>query len=203
MAAAVAGGYQSSVVDQYGELRSVLVAAETLPAGEAITPRVASRSLDVRRIPARFVPANAIASPEDVVGREPVGTLSAGAYLTADDMRLPRSREPGRVTLHSNLSPVEIQVTGAGALPASGDGRQLRVDVVVTTEPNTGGQGRTYVAAAGVPLLGLVQAGAADGDPTVNAGLSHVATLGLTREQALELIDAESFARQIRLIPSG
>ncbi len=203
MAAAVAGGYQSSVADQYGELRSVLIASEPLPAGEPITPRLAGRSLDVRRVPARFAPANALVAPEEVIGHEPVGAISAGAYLTSDDLRVPRPRGERTTTLPARLSPVEIQVTGAGALPAARGGGQTRVDVVVTTEPNSGGSGRTYVAVARVPLLGLVQAGAADGELTTGAGLSHIATLGLTQTQALELIDAESFARQMRLIPSG
>jgi hypothetical protein len=66
----------------------------------------------------------------------------------------------------------------------------------VTTEPSGAGSGRTYVAAAGVPLLAL-GAGAEAAAP----GGTAAATLGLTRAQALRLIAAESFARQVTLLP--
>jgi hypothetical protein len=66
---------------------------------------------------------------------------------------------------------------------------------VITTEPGDGGAGHTYVAAAGVPLLGL---GAA---PEGYATGTAEATLGLTRAQALRLIAAESFARQVTVMP--
>ena len=70
--------------------------------------------------------------------------------------------------------------------------------MVVTTEPaDGGGAGRTYVAAAGVPLLGL--GASPEGDV---AGAAE-ATLGLTRRQALRLIAAESFARQVTVMPDG
>ncbi|MGH2986646.1 MAG: hypothetical protein ACRDLO_08170, partial [Solirubrobacterales bacterium] len=82
-----------------------------------------------------------------------------------------------------------------------GPGR--RVDVVVTSEPGPGGgAGRTYVAAEAVALLDLRAGGGADaGDPVTGVGgETWMATLALTREQALRLIHAESFARGVRLI---
>jgi hypothetical protein len=48
-----------------------------------------------------------------------------------------------------------------------------------------------------VRLLALTQQGAAGAGPA--AGWS--ATLALTRSQALQLIEAESFARAVRLLP--
>jgi hypothetical protein len=68
------------------------------------------------------------------------------------------------------------------------------VDVIVTTEPTGSGPGRTYVAARRVPLIGL---GPGDDGP---GGLA-AATLGLTRHQALTLLAAQSFARQLTLLP--
>jgi hypothetical protein len=72
------------------------------------------------------------------------------------------------------------------------------VDVVVTSEPRGAGRGRTYVAANGVPLLGLGPGPDGPGAATLAA-----ATLGLTRGQALELIAAENFARQVTLLPAA
>ncbi len=76
--------------------------------------------------------------------------------------------------------------------------RGAKVDVVVTTEPAGSGPGRTYVAAAGVPLLALGPG--ADGP---GPGGASAATLGLTKRQALRLIAAESFARKLTLLPEG
>lgn len=110
-----------------------------------------------------------------------------------------RPRERAGPRLAGDRRPVEITVEGGGALAAAGG----RVDVVVTTEARTGGgAGRTYVAASSVKLLGLRAAGEADADAplSVAADGSWVATLALTRAQALRLIHAQAFARDLRLI---
>ena len=94
---------------------------------------------------------------------------------------------------------MEIAVSGAGALSLGGaEPVGGRVDVVVTAEPTGSEAGRTYVAAAAVPLLGL-------GPPAEGSGAEGLATatLGLTRPQALRLIAAESFARRITILPEG
>jgi hypothetical protein len=73
--------------------------------------------------------------------------------------------------------------------------------VVVTTEPGPGGgAGRTYIAAEGVRLLDLRSGGAGSAGLPGADPSSWVATLALTRSQALRLIQAESFARAVRLI---
>ena len=69
---------------------------------------------------------------------------------------------------------------------------------MVTTEPTGAGPGRTYVAAAGVPLLALEP-----GRRRPGPGGASAATLGLTKRQALRLIAAESFARKLTLLPGG
>jgi len=40
-------------------------------------------ALAVRQVPERFVPRDALASPEQVVGRRVAGALAAGGYVTA------------------------------------------------------------------------------------------------------------------------
>lgn len=193
-AAAIADGYGRSVVRGYGELRPVLVATGSLRAGREIDPRVATELLEVRRVPVRFAPEAALAAPQEALGLVPTATIPAGSYLLASQLRLPRLAGPGP-SLGGGRRPVEIAVSGAGALTAFG-GQPVgsRVDVVVTTEPSGSDEGRTYVAAAAVPLLALAPAGAGEpGEATV--------TLGLTRSQALRLIAAESFARRVTVIP--
>jgi Flp pilus assembly protein CpaB len=196
-AAAIADGYGSSVARGYGELRPVLVAAAPLPARRVIDLELASE-LEVRRVPTRFVPPGALRSPSEAVGLVPTAAVPAGGYVLASQLRPPRAGGTGP-DLGKNRHPVEIAVSGAGALAASGGNLAgARVDVVVTTEPSAAGAGRTYVAAAAVPLLALGPG--ADGP---GPGGTAAATLGLTRGQALRLIAAQSFARQVTILPRG
>lgn len=195
-AAALADGYGDSVVRGYGELRPVLIASADLEAGEEIDPRLASEKLEVRRVPVRFAPPGALAAPQEVLGLAPTVSIPAGSYLLSTQLRSPHLRRRGSI-LGRGRRPVEIVVSGAGALAASGvQPVGSKVDVVVTTEPTGSGNGRTYVAAPGVPLLGLGPGG--EGSPG-----EATATLGLTQSQALRLIAAESFARRVTVIPRG
>ena len=155
------------------------------------------RRLEVRRVPASFAPPGSLRSIPEAVGLVPAAPLPAGSYLLAAQLRPPRARRAGP-RLGRGRRPVEIAVSGAGALVAAGMGPGGgRVDVVVTAEPSGSERGRTYVAAAAVPLLAL--APGAEGE----AGETSTATLGLTRAQALRLIGAQSFARRVTVIPSG
>jgi Flp pilus assembly protein CpaB len=205
-AASLAGGYERSVAEQLGELRSVVVAKSRLPARRPIAPRQARDELDVRRIPERFAPPDALATPAEAVGLEPAAALAPGSYVLAGQLSAPRRRGPEPPSPARGLNPVELEVTGAGALLAAGGEQVGHVDVVVTSEPGPGGRGRTYVAASHVELLGLAEGGAGDpeDDPLAAASAPpvFVATLAVTRADALKLIQAENFARQIRLIPA-
>lgn len=196
-AAAIADGYGDSVVRGYGELRPVLVAAADLRAGKPIDPALAAADLEVRRVPVRFVPSGVLAAPPEAVGLVPAAAIPTGSYLLAAQLRSPNADKSG-AALGAGRRPVEIAVSGAGALQALGAPPVgAKVDVAVTTEASGSGEGRTYVAAPGVPLLGLGPGGEGV------EGETATATLALTRSQALRLIQAESFARRITLIPRG
>jgi Flp pilus assembly protein CpaB len=201
LAAAVAGtiadGYGDSVARGYGALRPVVVASAQLQAGRALDPTAAETELEVRQVPTRFVPLGALRDPAEALGLVPAAAIPSGAYLLAAQLRPPRSDSPDP-RLAGGRRPVQIAVGGAAALAVGGgDPIGSRVDVIVTTEPTGGGAGHTYVAAAGVPLLGL------GAGPEGEAGGIAEATLGLTRPQALRLIAAESFARQVTVMPHG
>ena len=204
IAASIADGYGSSVASQYGELRPVVVSNAPLPAREPIGPRQV-RELEVRRVPASFAPPDALRSAEEAVGRAPVGAIPPGSYLVSSALRVPRSRDQrDRPRLGAGRRPVQIAVTGAEALAATGGSPEgKRIDVIVTTEPGPGAKGHTYVAAEGVELLALSERGGgiAAEDTGLGAAGDWSATLALTRNQALELIEAENFARQVRVMP--
>ena len=174
------------------------------------SPAVSRSSLEVRRVPARFVPPGSLASVKQAVGQAPTATIPAGGYVLAAQLGPPGAgrRPSAGPRLGRGRSPVELAVTGAAALAASGDDVAGRpVDVVVTTEPRgASAVGRTYVAAARVRLLALQQSSNADTGASAGSAIGAggwSATLALTRPQALKLIEAESFARAIRLIGSG
>jgi Flp pilus assembly protein CpaB len=199
LAAAIADGYGSRIAGGFGPLRPVVVLSDALPAGKPIGPGELTGALERRRVPARFVPAGALTTPAAALGLVPTATLPPGSYLLVAQLRSPQRRDRTPDGLRGGRAPVEISVSGADALFAGGAARPgRRVDVVVTSEPNGSRSGRTYVAAARVPLLAL----GPGADGSAPGGVS-AATLGLTRRQALRLIAAESFARKVTLLPWG
>jgi Flp pilus assembly protein CpaB len=205
LAAALAGGYRDDVEAQLGGLRPVVVARRPLPARGLLKPGVVRTSLEVRRVPDRFAPPDALADPAEAAGLVPSAPIPAGSYVVAGQLRATRghARGPAPRRLEPGRRPVEIAVVGAAALEAGPGGRATEVDVVVTSEPGPGGgAGRTYLAAQGVPLLDLRStADLGGGDGLGEPGPEPwTATLALTRSQALRLIQAESFARGLRLI---
>jgi Flp pilus assembly protein CpaB len=197
-AAAIADGYGDRVARGYGELRPVVVATALLPAGETLGPAAVAADLELRRVPVRFVPPGALAAPAQALGLIPTAAVAVGSYLLASQLRPPGSRSDLGAPLARSRRPVEIAVSGADALlVAGGDPVGTKVDIVVTTEPSGAGAGRTYLAAAAVPLLAL-----GPGAEGAAAGGAALATLGLTRSQALRLIAAESFARKLTVLPA-
>jgi Flp pilus assembly protein CpaB len=196
LSAALAGSAAPAGTGALGELRPVVVTAATLERGSVLDRAVIERDLEERRVPVAFTPPDALGLPAEALGRRVGVTLPAGSYLTASSLGAgarPGAREgPPRGT-----TPVEITVTGAGALEASRVAPGSPVDVVVSGDPGPGpAAGRTYVAAERVPLLALRKAPAETG-----LGADRwVATLALRREQALRLIRAEGMAGSIRLL---
>jgi Flp pilus assembly protein CpaB len=198
-AAAIAAGYGARAVRGYGPLRPVVVVDSGIAAGQRFGPREIDSSLSLRRVPARFVPPGALADLQEALGLVARVKLPVGSYLLGAQLALHGEESRSEPRLGEDRRPVEIAVSGAEALLASGPSPAgARVDVVVTDEPVGRGPGRTYVAAVAVPLLALRPN--AEGSAT---GVTAAATLGLTKRQALRLIAAESYARKVTLLPEG
>ncbi len=199
LAAGIADSYGSRVASGYGPLRQVVVATKSLGPRSVLRPADIAGGLETRRVPVRFAPAGALSDPREALGLEPTVGLEPGSYLVASQLRERQPRGGSSPALGPSRRPVEISVSGAEALLATGAaGAGSKVDVVVTTEPSGSGAGRTYVAAAAVPLLALGPG--ADGP---GPGGTAAATLALTKRQALRLIAAESFARKLTLLPGA
>jgi len=194
LAVKVATGYRASVEAQFGELRPVVIAASELPAGKLIDPAQARTALAVRRVPARFAPPGALRRPEDAFGRAPGTTLPAGSYLVDAQLAVPAPEPAPTPSTGPGRRPLQVAVVGAEALLVGGASPEgSRVDVVVASRSGLGNRARTQVAAERVRLLAL--------NPGKGAGEGWSATLAVTREQALDLIEAEAASRQVRLLP--
>lgn len=193
--AVLASRYGTKPELDYGDPRPVVVVERPLAKGSTLRRRDLASSLGRAELPQRLLPPDALVDPHEALGRSPANEIPAGSYLLASHLRAqtspqrPRAPAPGRL-------PVEVTVAGAGSLSAAGATSISAVDVVVAEEPGARGRPRVRLAARGVPLLELRRAGAASGERG-----GWIATLGLRRPQALELIEAENYAREVRLIP--
>ena len=198
--ASIASGYRESVDAEIGELRTVVVVSRQLEPGRPLSRRVLDGSLELREVPTRFLPPDALIDPGEALGRKPYAPIPAGSYLLASQIRIPGADAgPEQPALGGDLSPVEITVAAAAALAPLAGTPGGQVDVVVAGEPVTGGGATVRVAASGVRLIALEPA---DPEAASAGGDSWTATLALSRGQALRLIEAENFARELRLIPS-
>jgi Flp pilus assembly protein CpaB len=194
LAAGVAGRYRSHLEARYGSLRPVVVAAAELPAGQPLGPQQVAAALQVRRVPASFVPPGSLTRPVEALGRAPGAVIPAGSYVLGAQLAVPEPRAPRRPGVGDGRHPVEVAVAGAGALTVGGvEPEGGMVDVVVARQAGLGRSARAYIAAVAVRLLALRGPG--------GPGEGWSATLALTRRQALDLIGAQSAGREIRLLP--
>jgi Flp pilus assembly protein CpaB len=192
-AASIAARYRSSAEERYGPLKPVLVATAELPPGQPIGEKDAGRSLAVRRVPASFVPPGALRRPEEAIGQAPGAAVPAGSYVLAAQLSVPTPAGAGP-EIGGGDRPVQVAVTGAEALTVGGASPEgMRVDVVISQQPGLGDKGKTEVEASGVQLLAL--------SAPQEAGEGWNATLAVSEDEALELIDAEAAGRLIRLLP--
>ena len=197
---------ERKAAEQSGPPVDVLVAARDLPAGA----RVARGAIAVRRVPARFVPPDALASPAGVVGARVAVPVAAGGYLTAGLFE-GAGRPAGETGTRKGERAVTVEVAGGTAVADLAGGSAsadltsgTRVDVLVSTEPGAGA-GRTVMALAGAELLRLGETGGGYADAESAAasttGPTALATLRVTLRQAIYLTAADNFAREIRLLP--
>ncbi len=201
VAAAQVGKRVRAVEARTGAPVAVVVAARDVAAGA----KLSRRDLEVRDVPGRYVPPDAVAAPLDAVGAKPSAALSRGAYVTAGVLSQMRGSEPAG-SLRRGERAVEVPVAGGAPLSDAG-GPGSRVDVLVSTEPRSG-TGRTFLAMENVELLALGGASAPAADARGDAGgrsgtatATATATLRVTLRQAVYLTAAQNFAREVRLLP--
>jgi pilus assembly protein CpaB len=185
LAASDVAGREAALERRIGTVVPVVVARAALPAGEPIR----ANALAVRHVPARFAPRAAYAAPAQVAGQRPAAPLPAGADVTAATLA-----DPAREQLGAPVRPGErvADVVAVGAPDLIQPG--ARVDVLVTRE---GRPGRTELALQDVEVLQASPAPDAEGQPATRVA----AALRVTLRQAVFLAAAQSFARELRLLP--
>lgn len=186
---------ESELERRLGPLVPVLVTRAALPAGR----RVDRHALALREVPARFAPAGALADPRDAAGLVVAAPLPAGAVLGPGAVRDP-SAAGGAAGVRRGERVATVVAKG----PRTGVEAGGRVDVLVTREGGGAGGGRTELALQDVEVL---DARSAPGDPgggrAPSPGRLVEADLRVTLRQAVFLAAAQSFAREIRLLPRG
>jgi pilus assembly protein CpaB len=171
-----------------GELAPALVARSDVKAGK----RLGGADLELRRLPARFLPPDALHSTVDALGLRAAVAIPRGAYVTASALATPNgSDDAGAATLAPGERALEVTVSNTSAEELGGPG--ARVDVLVTTGRD-GSAGRTSLALQDVQLLAARQGAGQDSDKLV-------ATLRVTVRQAVYLTAAQNFAQEVRLLP--
>jgi pilus assembly protein CpaB len=183
---------ERGVAAQIGPAVPVLVAARDLRAGASVS----RRALAVRRVPARYVPPDALTASDALSGARTAVPIVAGGYVTAGLLEGSNDgHREGRGVARGERA-VTVEVSGARGLAVGS-----RVDVLVSTESGAGG-GRTLMALAGAELLGLgpPSVGGTAGAEPGGGGPTALATLRVTLRQAVYLTAADNFAREVRLL---
>jgi pilus assembly protein CpaB len=198
LAASEVGDRVSEVEGRIGVPVPVVVAARDIASGAELS----RADLRLSNVPQRFAPPDAPTSPAQAVGLRTAGPVAAGSPITAGVVGASTSGEGPRA-LRGGERAVEVTVAGGRSLLETA-APGAHVDVLVSTDPGDG-PGSSFVALEDVELLGLAAGGSGDapldGDLSAGPLASAVATLRATLRQAVYLTAAQSYAREIRLLP--
>jgi pilus assembly protein CpaB len=198
LAASIVNGYTSEVRAQVGPLVPVAMARDDIPRGKLITPGNVERYIVQRQVPRRFVPSAVLRAPADALGLRSTVRIPGGMYVGSAQLASPANGDGQQLAPSSTARVVEVGVAGA-------DGLQgllrpgARVDVLVTSE-RAPGPPRTYLALQRVELVDF-RAGDGDGLAEESSRSGAVAALRVGLRQAVLLVAAQNFARELRLVP--
>jgi pilus assembly protein CpaB len=194
LAASNVSGREAALRREVGPAVPVLVARTGLAAGTKLAPA----ALAVRQVPSRYAPAGAYRSASEVTGLRAAVAIPAGADLDPsliDDGTAPTG--PSGPALRTGERVAQIVAIGPGQTLGPG----ARVDVLVTREGAGEAAGSTTLALEDVEVLSAGRAPEAGGSGP-DAGLPRVALdLRVSVRQAVFLAAAQSFARELRVLP--
>ncbi len=170
---------ESALRAQLGPATQIVVARRDLPARAVLS----LNDLGVRSIPARYAPVGGPVFAAALAGHRLAVAVPKGGAVT-DDLLEQRPPTP-EASVRRGERAVDVLAGGSPAAIVAGS----RVDVIVTTDH------RSRLALADVEVLAAHAATAKEGEgPQVDA------TLRVDVEQAVYLVAAQSFARNVRLL---
>jgi pilus assembly protein CpaB len=175
---------EAALERRLGPLVDVVVAGRPLAAGR----RLDERDLAVRRVPERFAVRGGPVLPELLLGRRLAVPVPQGAQVTEHQLAAEQVA-PGPA-LRRGERAVEVLASATPELVREG----ARVDVLVTRERGAGGIGTTDLALEDVEVLTARPVTAEGGGRKVQA------LLRVSARQAIYLVAAGSFARDVRLL---
>jgi pilus assembly protein CpaB len=186
LAASDVAGREAALRREVGPVVPVVVSRVDLVAG---TPLEAGR-LTVRSVPARYAPAGSYPSARVLAGTRAAVAVPAGTDL------VPAMIDDGSAAGGPPVRPgervAELVARGSPQLVRAGG----RVDVLVTRERGDGA-GSTTLALEDAEVLSARAAQAAEAD----GGARVAVALRVTARQAIYLAAAQSFARELRVLP--
>lgn len=186
LAAADVNRREKALETSLAPLVPVVVAARDVPPGRAL----AARDLAVRQVPRRYAPVDAAQAPEEVLGQRLAVPVRAGATVGPALAQVDAAGAAGAPVGRGERA-ADLIALGAPDLVVPG----AHVDVLVTREGEAGAAGSAELALEDVEVL------AARGAPESDAGPRVAVTLRVTVRQAVYLAAAQSFAREVRLLP--
>ena len=183
LAASDVAGREAALERRLGPAVPVVVARADLPAGRIVR----ESDLAIRRVPARYAPAASFSDPSQAAGLRTAaavvhGTDLAPALLATGDGADGATLRPGERI-------ADLVAAGPPKLVRAGG----RVDVLVTRA------GATRLALEDVEVLTASPAG----DDSDSGARKVAVSLRVTVRQAVYLAAAQSFAREIRVLPRG
>ena len=191
VAASDMAGRERALDERLGDPVSVLVSRDAVAEGDRLRPA----DLATRRVPARYAPRGALQSPAEVAGLRAATAISPGSEILAGMVEDGTTATAG-APVRRGERVAEVVAAGSPDLVQPG----TRADVLITQEARDGAAGGTLLALQDVEVLAAAPAASAgrDGAPT---GALVAASLRVTLRQAVYLAAAQSFAREIRLLP--
>lgn len=190
LAASDVAGREAALRRQVGDPVAVVVTRVRVPAGG----RLDAGRLAVRSVPARYAPAGAFADTASLAGLRAARALPTGADVVpavVDDGRGAAAAGP---PVRPGERVAELVAKGSPRLVVAGG----RVDVLVTRATGDG-RGSTTLALQDAEVLAAGPAQAPQTDR--QDGPLVAVSLRVTLRQAVFLAAAQSFARELRVLP--
>jgi len=211
LAAAEVSRRESALTSTLGSPVEVVVARIEIPAGTALS----DSNMKIREIPAKYAPGGSLGSKGGLVGLRAAVGIAAGATITVGQVGDGSARQQSGAPVGLGERVAEVVASGPLELVAPGG----RVDVLVTKDGVGDQPGSTVLALEDVEVLSAVAvsqdgstgaSSSSDASDPSSAGTPVVetssvemvhASLRVTLRQAVYLAAAQSFARELRLLP--